>query len=85
MQMVGSIPSFPHGIIDDIQALSKAIRENKVIDPNQICLHVDACLGSFIVPFLAKNDLIDKFDFSIPHVTSISCDTHKVCIFNKVY
>lgn len=42
-----------------------------------IGMHVDCCLGSFIMPFLARAGLADgveKFDFSVPGVTSISCD-----------
>lgn len=43
--LVGSAPNYPHGIIDDIEALSDlAVKYN-------IPLHVDACLGSFIVTF----------------------------------
>ncbi|KAI9718189.1 MAG: hypothetical protein M1812_004179 [Candelaria pacifica] len=70
--LVGSAPNFPHGIIDDISALSRlAIRRN-------IPLHVDCCLGSFLVPFLEKAGFeTDVFDFRLKGVTSISCDTHK--------
>lgn len=66
--LVGSAPNFPHGIIDDIQGLSKIALENDIL------LHVDACLGSFIVPFVKDTP---PFDFRVPGVTSISCDTHK--------
>lgn len=70
--IVGSAPNFPHGIIDDIAALSKiALRR-------RIPLHVDCCLGSFLVPFLAKAGFESQpFDFRLRGVTSISCDTHK--------
>lgn len=70
--IVGSAPNFPHGIIDDITGLSKiALRR-------RIPLHVDACLGSFIVPFLEKAGFpTTPFDFRVKGVTSISCDTHK--------
>ncbi len=70
--LAGSAPNFPHGIIDDIEGLSKIALKHR------LPLHVDACLGSFIVPFL--RDLgVDAplFDFRVPGVTSISCDTHK--------
>ncbi|CUM64990.1 uncharacterized protein PRCAT00002608001 [Priceomyces carsonii] len=74
--LVGSAPNYPHGIIDDIEALSKLAVKYK------IPLHVDACLGSFIVPFLEKTKVhgdkrIPIFDFRLEGVTSISCDTHK--------
>lgn len=72
--LVGSAPNYPHGIIDDIESLSKlALKHN-------ILLHVDACLGSFIVSFLEKSGVhehVPLFDFRLPGVTSISCDTHK--------
>jgi sphinganine-1-phosphate aldolase len=70
--LVGSAPNFPHGIIDDISALSKlALRR-------RLPLHVDCCLGSFLVPFLEKAGFeTELFDFRLRGVTSISCDTHK--------
>lgn len=70
--IVGSAPNYPHGIIDDIQELGK------IAQKRNIPLHVDCCLGSFVVPFL--NELgypAPVFDFRVPGVTSISCDTHK--------
>jgi sphinganine-1-phosphate aldolase len=70
--IVGSAPNFPHGIMDDIAALSKLALRKKV------CLHVDCCLGSFLVPFLEKAGFeTAMFDFRLKGVTSISCDTHK--------
>jgi len=70
--IVGSAPAFPHGIIDDIQGLAAIARSHK------IGLHVDSCLGGFLVPFMEKAGFpIAPFDFSVQGVTSISCDTHK--------
>jgi sphinganine-1-phosphate aldolase len=70
--LVGSAPNFPHGIIDDIAALSDLALKYS------IPLHVDCCLGSFIVPFLEKAGFESlPFDFRCPGVTSISVDTHK--------
>ncbi|RKF54797.1 Sphingosine-1-phosphate lyase [Erysiphe neolycopersici] len=70
--LVGSAPNFPHGIIDDISALSKLAIKRK------IPLHVDCCLGSFLVPFLEKAGFeTEPFDFRLKGVTSISCDSHK--------
>ena len=41
-------------------------------------LHVDCCLGSFLMPFLDKAGFeTTPFDFRLRGVTSISCDTHK--------
>jgi sphinganine-1-phosphate aldolase len=70
--LVGSAPNFPHGIIDDISALSKLALKKR------LPLHVDCCLGSFLVPFLDKAGFeTAPFDFRLKGVTSISCDTHK--------
>ncbi|KAI5290341.1 hypothetical protein KEM54_001793 [Ascosphaera aggregata] len=75
--LVGSAPNFPHGMVDDIPALSKlAVKHD-------IPLHVDCCLGSFVIAFLKKAGFPSPyeeqggFDFRQPGVTSISCDTHK--------
>jgi len=47
-------------------------------------LHVDCCLGGFIVPFLeAIGQTVRPFDFRVPGVTSISCDTHKYAFAPK--
>ena len=64
--LVGSTPSYNLGIIDQIPELSKMALEYGIY------LHVDACIGSFLVNF---TDL--KYDFSLPGVTSISADFHK--------
>ncbi|KAF2201930.1 sphingosine-1-phosphate lyase-like protein [Delitschia confertaspora ATCC 74209] len=70
--LVGSAPNFPHGIIDDISGLSRLAHRQK------IPLHVDCCLGSFLIPLLSKAGFeSEPFDFRLKGVTSISCDTHK--------
>ena len=70
--LVGSAPSFAHGVMDDIEKLSELAVKYK------IGLHVDCCLGGFVVPFLKKMNLISKnFDFTLEGVTSISADMHK--------
>jgi len=70
--LVGSAPQYPHGVIDDIQGIAKlGLKYN-------IPVHVDACLGSFVVAHLKKAGyIVDPFDFTVEGVTSISCDTHK--------
>ncbi|CAO1635321.1 unnamed protein product [Sympodiomycopsis kandeliae] len=70
--LVGSAPNFPDGTIDDIPSLAALAKKHK------IGMHVDACLGSFLVPFLEKAGFpSEPFDFRVSGVTSISCDTHK--------
>ena len=45
---------------------------------HKIGLHVDGCLGGFILPWIEKLGYdVPVFDFRLPGVTSISCDTHK--------
>lgn len=70
--LVGSAPSFPHGVVDpisDLSALAKA---------RNIGFHTDACLGGFVLPFAQKlGYAVPQFDFRLPGVTSISADTHK--------
>ncbi|KAG7025365.1 Sphingosine-1-phosphate lyase, partial [Cucurbita argyrosperma subsp. argyrosperma] len=70
--IVGSAPGFPHGIIDPIVELGK------LASSYGICLHVDFCLGGFVLPFARKLGYpIPPCDFSVKGVTSISADVHK--------
>ena len=70
--VVGSAPSFPHGVIDPIPELAALAAERGV------GCHVDACLGGFIVPWAERLGYpIPPFDFRLPGVTSMSADTHK--------
>ncbi|HEY3495866.1 MAG TPA: aminotransferase class V-fold PLP-dependent enzyme [Polyangiaceae bacterium] len=70
--LVGSAPSFPHGVIDPIAPLSELAQRFR------IGLHVDACLGGFVLPFAKKlGYAVPDFDFRLTGVTSMSADTHK--------
>jgi sphinganine-1-phosphate aldolase len=70
--LVGSAASYPYGLIDPIAALSDIALEHG------IGLHVDGCLGGFILPWGERLGYpIPPFDFRIPGVTSMSADTHK--------
>jgi glutamate/tyrosine decarboxylase-like PLP-dependent enzyme len=70
--LVGSAPSFPHGVIDPIPELAALAQAHGV------GLHVDACLGAFILPFARELGYdAPEFDFRLPGVTSMSADTHK--------
>jgi len=72
IMIVGSCPGFPWGIIDNIVELGK-LAENYGVG-----LHVDCCLGSFLVAFMESAGFKPPlFDFRVRGVTSISCDTHK--------
>ncbi len=70
--VVGSAPSFPHGVIDPIAELSELARQKG------IGFHTDACLGGFLLPWAEKlGYCVPSFDFRLPGVTSMSADTHK--------
>ncbi len=70
--IVGSAPSFPHGVVDPIPELAEIARERGV------ALHVDACLGGFVLPWAERLGYpVPPFDFRLPGVTSMSADTHK--------
>ncbi|RXK38082.1 sphinganine-1-phosphate aldolase [Tremella mesenterica] len=80
IMIVGSAPNFPDGIIDPIPELA-ALAERRGIG-----LHVDCCLGSFLMPFLGRAGLdegVPSFDFKLPGVTAISCDIHKYAFCPK--
>ncbi len=70
--MVGSAPSFPHGMVDPIAELSEMARRRG------IGFHTDACLGGFVLPWAEELGYrVPPFDFRLPGVTSMSADTHK--------
>jgi len=64
--------TYPHGMVDPIEEIG-ALALNK-----NLWLHVDACLGGLMLPFLKRlgHDL-PSYDFSVPGVTSLSADIHK--------
>ncbi|HEX4980571.1 MAG TPA: pyridoxal-dependent decarboxylase [Ilumatobacteraceae bacterium] len=70
--LVGSACNYGYGTIDPIEALSDLALDRGV------GLHVDGCLGGFILPFGQELGYdIPVFDFRLPGVTSMSADTHK--------
>ncbi len=70
--IVGSAPPFPWGTVDPIKELSE------IAFDNGIGMHVDACLGGFILPWAKRAGYnVSDFDFKLDGVTSISMDTHK--------
>ena len=72
IMLVGSAPSFPYGLIDRIEALSQ------LAVATDTWLHVDACVGGYIAPFVRMNGSdIPPFDFELPGVCSMSADLHK--------
>jgi len=70
--LVGSAPSYPHGVVDPIAELAQ------VAQGRELLFHVDACVGGFMLPFVRKLGYpVPDFDFSVPGVTSMSVDLHK--------
>jgi len=70
--LVGSAPSYPHGVVDPIVDLAALAREH------HLPLHVDACVGGFMLPFVRELGYeVPPFDFRVPGVSSISVDLHK--------
>ena len=72
VMLVGSAPNYPFGATDSIAELGVLAMARGV------WLHVDACVGGFLSPFLARLGVpVPDWDFSVPGVTSISADIHK--------
>jgi sphinganine-1-phosphate aldolase len=70
--IIGSACNYGYGTIDPIAELSELALARG------IGLHVDGCLGGFILPFGEQLGYdIPPFDFRHPGVTTISADTHK--------
>lgn len=78
--VVASAPGFPHGLVDDLEGIAAVTHRRGV------CLHVDACLGGFFLPFARRAGRapnLRPFDFSLRGVTSMSVDTHKFGMAHK--
>lgn len=71
--IMGSAPCWPYGRYDAIEAIAAVAVERG------IWMHVDACVGGFIAPFMAEAGypLPTEWDFRVPGVMSISADLHK--------
>ncbi len=72
VMILGSAPGYPHGTIDPIAAMGEIAARRGVP------MHVDACVGGFILPFMEMNGhALPDWDYRVPGVTSISADVHK--------
>ncbi|HUS63277.1 MAG TPA: aminotransferase class V-fold PLP-dependent enzyme, partial [Kofleriaceae bacterium] len=70
--VVGSAPSYAHGVIDPIEELAELAAEHGTL------MHVDACVGGCVLPFLRDAGArLPAFDLGVPGVTSLSVDLHK--------
>lgn len=72
VMILGSLSSWAHGACDPVPELAEVARAHGV------WLHVDACVGGFLAPFVSDlgRDVPD-FDFRVSGVASISVDFHK--------
>jgi len=70
--LVGSAPSYAHGVVDPIADIAALAREKGLL------CHVDACVGGIHLSYMRKlgHDVPD-FDLNVPGVTSLSVDLHK--------
>lgn len=72
IMIVGSAPCFPYGLIDPIERLGRLAKSRG------LWLHVDACVGGYIAPFVRMNGGdVPPFDFEVEGVSSMSADLHK--------
>jgi sphinganine-1-phosphate aldolase len=70
--IVASAPSWPHGVVDPVVEMAKLALNQGLM------LHVDACVGGFVLPFARRlGRAVPEFDLSVDGVTSISADLHK--------
>jgi len=79
-----SAPGFAHGVVDEIEGIAGACRAYRGslvwgTEGDGVPLHVDNCLGGVLLSFLRfqQPQQLPAFDFSVPGVSSISCDLHK--------
>ena len=70
--LVGSSPSYAHGVVDPIAEIGKLALEKN------LPFHVDACVGGVHLSYMKKLGYnVPAFNFQVPGVTSLSVDLHK--------
>lgn len=78
--LFSSAPNYPFGTCDPVQPLARLALKHG------IGLHLDACMGGFLVPFAAEHGYSlgePAYDFTVAGVTSISSDPHKYGLSGK--
>lgn len=71
IMLVGSAPAYPLGSIDPIEQIAALAKEHN------LWVHVDGCVGGFLLPFVKDFDDVPPFDLSVDGVCSMSADLHK--------
>jgi tyrosine decarboxylase/aspartate 1-decarboxylase len=75
--VVASEGNIMTGGVDDTRRIGEAVtRMRREMDDAGFFLHVDACFGGFVVPFL--DDFEHSFSFHVPEVDSVATDVHKM-------
>ncbi|UFU01542.1 aminotransferase class V-fold PLP-dependent enzyme [Ruania suaedae] len=75
--VVVSAPNYPFGTIDPVARVAAGAQQRGVP------VHVDACIGGWLLPWWPERDTGDntddheRWDFAVEGVTSISTDLHK--------
>ncbi|MDO9536908.1 MAG: tyrosine decarboxylase MfnA [Thermoplasmata archaeon] len=70
--VVGIAGTTELGAVDDIAGIADLL-------PDDVFLHVDAAFGGFVLPFLKELGYqVPDFDFSIPGVSTMAIDPHKM-------
>jgi len=82
VMVLGSAPEYPHGMIDPIEAMA-AIAQRRGVP-----MHVDACVGGFILPFMEMNGVtLPRWDYRVDGVTSrvptSSSASTKLCVSER--
>lgn len=72
VMIAASAPQYVTGMVDPIPEIAAIALQKR------IPMHVDACFGGFILPWLERlGCAMPRWDFRVPGVTSISADLHK--------
>ncbi|MBS0612137.1 MAG: aspartate aminotransferase family protein [Proteobacteria bacterium] len=72
IMVAASAPTWHYARIDPIPAIAKVAADAG------LWMHVDACVGGYISPFLEElGEKLTPWDFRVPGVMSISADLHK--------
>lgn len=80
IMLAGSAPNYPYGTMDNIEGIAALGKKYN------IPVHVDACLGGFVIIFMERAGYsLKPYDFRVHGVTSISADTHKVNLISTSF
>lgn len=70
--IAASAPNWPYATVDPIEEFGRMALEH------DLWLHVDACVGAYILPFFAElGEEFPAYDLTVPGVRSLSGDLHK--------